>query len=385
VVEAAARQDGGDLLARLSADEDWSVRLRVARILAGRDEGGEIRTRLQFDEHPFVRAVALTPGRAAELVRDPERETSWHVLSAAARLAKEPLWRLEPQHPWQPPRVAPAAGPPVSVCRPEPPHARPLGSNGSRVAPLGVSGHYGLPVAGFVQALEAGVNLLFWEPAYQTLTRFASQLPASERRGLHWVAGTFEADGRRVRRDAEQALRTLGLDRLAVFLVFWVRSWARLAPDVLPELARLKEQGKVESWGLSTHSRALAVEAMAAGWDPVMVRHSAAHRGAERDVFPHAQAAGRGLLTFSCTCYGRLLRPRAGLPPPSAADCYRYTLEQPGVAACFSAPATVEQLDENLTALRDPVLPDGRRAALLAQGAAVYADERVFRRLVRER
>jgi aryl-alcohol dehydrogenase-like predicted oxidoreductase len=114
-----------------------------------------------------------------------------------------------------------------------------------------------------------------------------------------------------------------------------------------------------------------------------MVRHSAAHRGAERDVFPAAAARGRGLLTFSATCYGRLLKPRGGLQAPTGADCYRYALAQPGVAACLTAPATLELLEENLAALRQPHLDDERRHRLLALGASLYEDEAIFRRLVR--
>jgi aryl-alcohol dehydrogenase-like predicted oxidoreductase len=240
-------------------------------------------------------------------------------------------------------------------------------------------------VEGFVRAIEAGVNLLFWEPNYQTLTELAGRLSPKDRAALHFVTGTFEADGKRVRRDAERALRLLHLERLSIYLVFWVQSWQRIAPDVRDALERLRAEGKVAAYGLSTHARRLAAEAIEAGWDPVMVRHNAAHRGAERDVFPHAAARGTGVITFSSTCYGRLLQPRPGLAPPSAADCYRYCLEQPGVAACWTAPATVQLLEENLAALRDPALTEDRRQALLAQGASLYEEETIFRRLVRSR
>ncbi len=67
--------------------------------------------------------------------------------------------------------------------------------------------------------------------------------------------------------------------------------------------------GKVVSFGLSTHERGLAVEALDRGWDPVMVRHSAAHRKAEAEIFPRAAALGAGLITFNATCYGRLTQP----------------------------------------------------------------------------
>lgn len=346
------------------------------------DVGGLIKP-LQDHPHPHVRAAALTPGRARELIADPERETSWHVLASAARLAKVPLWAIEPEQPWKPEEGLPAFRAPLEPRRGTPPSVRLLGPNGLPVAPVGISGHYGLPVEGFVRAFEAGVNLMFWEPNYQSMIEFVTRLPGADREAIHFITGTFEADGKRVRRDAERALRLLRVDRVAIFLLFWVQTWDRVSPDVLEALEQLKEEGKVGTFGLSTHSRPLALTALESGWDPVMVRHSAAHRGTEQQVFAKAVERGVGLITFNNTCYGRLLKPQPGLPPPSAADCYRYTLEQPGVSACLSAPATLEQLDENLAALRDPLLGDERRAALLAQGERVYEEDTIFRKLVR--
>src|SRR4029077_2362490 len=133
--------------------------------------------------------------------------------------------------------------------------ARCFGPERWSVGPLGVSGHYGFPVEGFVRAAEAGVNLLFWEPNYQTMTTFFNRMSATDRNALHLVAGTFEADGRRVRRDAERALRHLKVERIAVFLLFWVQSWERVTPDVRAALDELKEEGKIATFGLSTHSR----------------------------------------------------------------------------------------------------------------------------------
>src|SRR5262249_16264775 len=154
---------------------------------------------------------------------------------------------------------------------------------------------------------------------------------------------TFDADGERIRRCVESALRALKVERLSVFLLFWVQSWERVTADVLEALDQLKLEGKIAVFGLSTHSRPLALEALDNGWEPVMVRHSAGHRGAESEIFPRAATRGTSLITFSNPCYGRLLEPRSGLPPPSAADCYRYTLSQPGVRACFTAPTTLAQ------------------------------------------
>lgn len=334
-------------------------------------------------DHPFARAEALTPERAAELVTDPERETSWHVLERACRLAKVPIWEIEPAHAWKPRERPTVPAEPIEAAPTLAAHRTQLGPEVA-VSRVGVSGHYGLPVEGFARAAEAGVNWFFWEPNYDTLTAFAGRLSAGSRRGFHFVAGTFEAEPKRIVRDAERALRMLKVERLGLFLIFWVQSWDRLTDDVRSAVAQLKADGKAATVGLSSHDRPLLVRAMEEGWNPIMARHSAAHRGAERIVFPKAVERGTTVLTFNNLCYGRMLRPVAGLPPPDPADCYRYSLNQPGVAACWSAPATLDQLDANLRALADPTLSDERREELVRFGAALYREETVFRRLIRE-
>lgn len=298
-------------------------------------------------------------------------------------MMKTPLWKLEPKEPWRPPVSVPASPLPLEPARTAPPQSRLFGPAKFVVSAMGVSGHYGLPVEGFVRAVENGVNLFFWEPNYQTLTQFAGRLPPSERNSFHYIAGTFEADGPRVTRDCERALRLLQIDRLSLFLIFWVQSWDRIGPDVLDALEKLKQSGKVAMYSLSTHNRPLAVEAIEANWDPVMVRHSVAHRGAEDRILPAAREKGTTIITFNNTCYGRLLRPEGAVPHP--ADCYRYTLAQPGVTVCLSAPATVEQLEENLQAFHDPALPADRIVPLRSQGDRVYQEDAVFRKLVRSR
>jgi hypothetical protein len=365
-------------------DEDARVRLALAERLVR--EELSLPDALRNDPHPLVRAAALTPQRAAELVADPQRETSWHVLHTAARMMRVPAWRLEPKPPWQPPVRVAVADPPLDVQGPgTPPSARLLGPNRLLVAPVGLSGHYGLPVEGFVKAIECGLDFLFWEPNYQTLTTFATRLSAAARSRLHFLAGTFEATPQRLRNDMERALRALRIEQLALFMVFWVRGWERITDEMRRMLERLQHQGAVGMFGLSTHNRTLAVEAVAAGWDPIMVRHSAAHRGAEREVFPHGVARATSLITFNNTCYGRLLRPCGNRPPPTAADCYRYSLMQPGVTMCLSAPANLEQLEETLQVARDPTLPAEQLALVVEQGAEVYREETLFRQTIRGR
>jgi len=263
----------------------------------------------------------------------------------------------------------------------------PLGRTGLEVSRLGLSGHYGLSVDGFREGLDAGINLFFWEPNYDSHTRFFRRLTPTLRDELVVVAGTFEGHAADVARDVDRALRLTQLGRIDLFLVFWVRSAARIDGGVRATLDARVEKGDLGAWGMSTHQRSLGRAYLEEGMDPMMVRLSAAHRGIEDEVLPTAREAGAGVLAFSNLTYGRMLQPAPGEPEgplPEAWECYRYALEQPGVTATFTAPANAEQLAHNLRALRDPLTPE-RREILLRHGRAVRAEGTRFRSLLRER
>jgi aryl-alcohol dehydrogenase-like predicted oxidoreductase len=230
-----------------------------------------------------------------------------------------------------------------------------------------------LPERGFEEAVAAGVNLFFWEPDYRAQSRFWRLMPPSQREKLHVVAGTFAATAADVRADLDQARLALGLDRLAAFLVFWVRSPGRFVPEVLDELARLREAGAVGGVGISTHQRSAAKRAILDGFDVVMLRHNFIHSGAEAEVLPLAAGRGTGVLVFSACCQGVTLKEGV-----SAADSYRYALAQPGVSACWTAPRDAAELRQNLDVLRDPALTAERLAELRAVGAAAYPVHRAF-------
>ncbi len=340
---------------------------------------------IRFHEsNPFRRAEALTPARAAELIANPTLETSWAVLEAAARIMKVPMWELEPIQAVELPQEVRLELASLQLNTPRIAPMVELGQGRLRVSRLGISGHYLLPTEGFVRAAEAGVNWFFWEPNYSTLTAFIVKLAPEIRRQFHIVAGTFEAEGKRIRKDVERALRMLKIEQLSLFLIFWVQSWERLTDDIRETLERLQAEGKVVSIGLSSHQRPLLVRAMAEGWNPIMARHSAAHRGAEEIVFPAARQYGTSVITFNNTSYGRLLKSHLGLPAPTAAECYRYTLNFPEVSACWSAPATLEQLDANLEALHDSTTAGDRFRELQLIGEQVYREEKCFNRYVRQ-
>jgi len=246
------------------------------------------------------------------------------------------------------------------------------------VAPLAISGAYDISERSLAVAQAAGVDLYFWEPGYSALTRF---LRVRARRDcVRVVAGTYHADAASIRADVDRALRRLRRDTLDAFLLFWTRSPARL--DAFTILEDLKRAGKVRAIGFSTHHRDLAHAALETHpWDVVMIRHSAAHPGIETLLLPTARERGAAVLTFSALTYGRML---TGSGAPSPAECYRYSLAQPGVTAVISAPRRHVELLANLAALAEPTLAPERIAALREFGLGVRAESQRFNTLLRQ-
>jgi HEAT repeat protein len=329
-------------------------------------------------------AALRSSGEAAEVAAHLEALT---LIFPDERFASAPdLLRRRPTPPARP-RVDPAARRVPEAPRRE--TLRPLGRTGIALSPLVLSGAHGVTAAALEEAYRAGVNAFFWEPRYMELSRFLRSGRAP-RDSLVLIAGTYHAGADAIRRDVERALRRLRTDRLDLFLLFWVRSRERLSREDFDALSALRDEGKVRAFGFSTHDRAIALEALQRdAWPALMIRHSAAHPGAEDHLFPEALARGTGVLTFTATCYGRLLQPVPGAPHdesplPRAPDCYRYALSQPGVSACLCAPRSRRELLENLAVLGQPTLPEGAIASLRAHGKLVRAHYRRFDALLRK-
>jgi HEAT repeat protein len=424
---------GAVALAAAGSPDPW-MRARAANLLHAEGSGSELEAllRLSLDASPMVRAAAATgleecatlDARLTALLArtvDAGVRTSAYTwllrradadafkqLCAALRDSSEPervVVHLEALTLVFPDEIV-ATAPDIERRRPskpkrekagskrappEPPTRaswRALGSTGITLSPLVLSGANGLSPSSLSEAHEAGVNAFFWEPDYSHLTRFL-RASRSHRPGLVFVAGTYHSGAEAIRRDVESALRQLRTDWLDVFLLYWVRSPERLNPENFKALEQLRAEGKLRAFGFSTHLRDVAVEALRSNpWPVVMTRHSAAHPGAEAALFPEAAARGTGILTFTATCYGRLLRPTQEMPPdatlPSAVDCYRYSLSQPGVSACLSAPRSHRELVQNLEVLDRPWIVPEAMEAMRAHGARVRAHNQQFNALIRQ-
>ncbi|MFY1827707.1 aldo/keto reductase [Myxococcus fulvus] len=265
--------------------------------------------------------------------------------------------------------------------------ARPLGRTGLTVSPLVLSGAHLTSREPFFEARDAGIDTFFWEPRYAALTQFLRGGRGTREQSVI-IAGTYHSGAAAIRRDVESALRRLRTTWLDVFLLFWVRAPERLSDENHAVLEQLRAEGKLRAFGFSTHLRDLAREALGRhDWPVVMTRHSAAHPGAEASFLPEAQRRGTGVLTFTTTCYGRLLKPVPGgpqdAPLPTAVDCYRYSLSQPGVSASLTAPRNRRELLHNLDVLSRPYMEPDAMGAMRAHGERVRAQGRLLDSLVR--
>ena len=145
---------------------------------------------------------------------------------------------------------------------------------------------------------------------------------------------------------------------------------------------RLREEGKVRFLSLSSHNRPLlpqlirAYEEKTSPYELFMLRYNAAHRGAEKDVFPFVpQEGGPGIVSYTATRWGHLLDPAKmpqGESPPRARDCYRFALSQPAVDLVLCGPANAEQMNEAISALEAGPLDPEERERIESIGDHVY-------------
>ena len=156
-------------------------------------------------------------------------------------------------------------------------------------------------------------------------------------------------------------LKVLGTDYVDVLTFYYVEErteWAELCgPGGALDYCRAAlRDGVVRRLGLTTHQRGLAAEAARSGHlDALMIRYNAAHRGAEREIFPVTEALGLPIIAYTALRWGALLQPTPEDPPgfvvPSAPAWYRFVLQSPAVAVALMAPNHRAELEEDLTVL----------------------------------
>ena len=217
-----------------------------------------------------------------------------------------------------------------------------------------------------LSALDRGVNFLNWQGLAEGLSdgdAFTGAVASLDRRRQSVVVCV--QFGTRNAADAPAELRSvlaaLGTDYIDVLTLYYVEradEWAEItAPGgALRYLQDAKRDGAVRRIGITSHQRRLVAEMAKSGLlDAIMIRYNAAHRGAEREVFPVTQSLRLPVIAYTALRWGALLRPTpddpAGYSVPPAPDWYRFVLQQPAVAVTLAASQTRAELNDDLQVL----------------------------------
>jgi aryl-alcohol dehydrogenase-like predicted oxidoreductase len=226
-----------------------------------------------------------------------------------------------------------------------------------RVCRLGLATNYGIEGEDLEWALEKGVNYIFWPRSARRVTASLKAALKRNRESIILASGpTTGYFGGSIKRACERLLEALGTEYLDVFQLFWLGRTSIWASSTIDALISLRESGKVRAIGVSIHDRKKAGKLAAdSPLDMLMVRYNAAHTGAEQDIFPHLAKRKPAIIAYTATRWrGLLKRPRDWSGPVmTASDCYRFCLSNPHVDIVLTGPKTRQQLQENLSELRD--------------------------------
>jgi aryl-alcohol dehydrogenase-like predicted oxidoreductase len=260
-----------------------------------------------------------------------------------------------------------------------------LGKLGTPVCRLGLSATYRPGKATLYRALDEGINYFFH---YGFDTQMIAVLRDVLRRNRdQYVAATGAYNliwtRQNIRRTLERRLRQLRTDYIDLFHFLGVMKPAQFPPQVMEELQKLREDGRVRGVSISCHDRKFAGRLADEGaLDGLMIRYNAAHRGAEEDIFPHVGQHDTAVISYTATRWSYLLRrPRGwpgGRPVPTAPMCYRFVLSNPRVHVCLTAPSNERQLNENLTALQQGPLSEEEMRFMREFGDAVHRAHTYF-------
>lgn len=242
--------------------------------------------------------------------------------------------------------------------------ARMLGRTGKLTGPLGLASSFGVGERGVELAHERGCRYFYWGSLRRgAFGRGLRNVLAKDRANTQLVIQSYTRIGMLMGVSVRRALRQLGTDHCDVLLLGW---WDSVPPArILDAARRLKEAGTVKHIALSTHQRPKVPE-FSSIFDVVHMRYNAVHRGAEKEIFPHipeARDSRAGIVSFTATRWGHLLKRPAGLDPsvpvPTAGDCYRFCLTAPHVDVTICGARNDQDVIDAYAALeKGPMSPD---------------------------
>ncbi|MBD3413497.1 MAG: hypothetical protein GF421_03580 [Candidatus Aminicenantes bacterium] len=226
---------------------------------------------------------------------------------------------------------------------------------------LGLGSSYTLSSKAFDDAFEAGCNFFYWG-AIRTpfMAKAIRRIIRREQREDIIVAIQSYIRPFGVGWSLKRGLRRLKIDFADVFLLGLYNKYPH--PRILAQAEELRQKGLFRYLGVSSHDRKLLAQSAGdSRFDILLLRYNAAHRGAEKDIFPYLPSEKPGIIGFTAADYMQLSRSKK-IPKeekrPSAGDCYRFVLSNPHIDMTITSPWNRRQMRENLMeANKGPMSP----------------------------
>jgi predicted aldo/keto reductase-like oxidoreductase len=272
------------------------------------------------------------------------------------------------------------------------PFYRKLGRTDLTASCLGLGGGGGVSSQDTLYAFEQGINYFFYSSdlhhhIYSSMTNALRQLcgrGSSVREKVVLATVTYIKSPEMALTALFDQFSELGIDYIDVLFWGWIGSndgsllkdCLQLSPDMkgvnsvyqrtiekmFGTSERLKKMGAVRYIGASFHDVNLAQQwAQSDILDVVMVRHNAAHRSVQSQVFNQMSQQDPkrpGIVTFKSTGShtGPLWDAPSNLPKscwqPSVPDLYRYSLTQNCVDVCLTGMRKQEEIDAAIAGIR---------------------------------
>jgi len=256
---------------------------------------------------------------------------------------------------------------------------RMLGVTAVEVSRIGISSSYGAEQAVYQEAFDRGCSYFTWgtfikgrSAPFKEFIRGVTSAGNRERMSI----GLLSYSHSRFLGDIflQSALKKLGVEYFdGLLLGYYSR---RPSQRLLDWAMEAKEQGLVRAIGITTHNRNIVAPLAAENIvDYFHVRYNAAHRGAELDIFAKTRGMNIGLVSFTATCWGKLMEKKkmpAGVVAPTAGDCYRFALAREEIDCCMMGVKNLAMLRQNLTELEKGPMSDEELVRMRAIGDYVY-------------
>lgn len=236
---------------------------------------------------------------------------------------------------------------------------RVLGKTGLMVGPLGLSASYGMPAAAVEEAIDRGMNYLYWGSLRRSAFARGIRNRMTHRDKMVIVVQSYSRFANLLEWSVDRALRRLGMDYADVLLL---GAWNKpVSQRIVDSCRAIQAKGKARFLAVSSHQRSVVHEmAQQADFDILHFRYNAIHRGAEQEILADVPRPGPGMVAYTATCWAKLLNAQVpGERTPTAGDCYRFVLSHPAVDLCMTGTGTLAQTRHALDCLeKGPMDPD---------------------------